>query len=166
MFNMQGEVVGIVSYIISQGGGFEGLGFVITSNMARRLLLDERSMWSGMQGYLLTDELARIFNLPQPRGLLVQAVAGQSPAAHLGLRGGAVRAQIADLEFVVGGDVVLEVMGYSLGDESSSEKIRERLRSLESGDEMTVKVLRGGEIVELKNFFFPDLLLPSTPAEK
>ena len=40
MFNMKGEVIGIVSYIISQSGGFEGLGFVITSNMAKRLLLD------------------------------------------------------------------------------------------------------------------------------
>ena len=39
MFNMNGEVIGIVSYIISQSGGSEGLGFVITSNMAQRLLM-------------------------------------------------------------------------------------------------------------------------------
>lgn len=165
LFNMHGEVIGIVSYIISQGGGFEGLGFVITSNMAKRLLLEKPSMWSGMQGQLLTDELARIFNLPQPEGVLVQAVAERSPAAHLGLRGGAFRARIADIEFVVGGDVILEVMGISIGEEGSEEAIRERLGALESGDEMTVKVLRGGQVIELQNYFFPDLLLPTAPEQ-
>ena len=35
MFNMRGEVIGIVSHIISKSGGYEGLGFVVSSNMAR-----------------------------------------------------------------------------------------------------------------------------------
>ena len=163
MFNLDGEVIGIVSYIISQGGGFEGLGFVITSNMARRLLLDQRSMWSGMQGYLLTGELAKIFNLPQERGVLVQNVALRSPAAHLGLRGGTIRASFGGAEIIVGGDVILEAMGISLVDESASETVRERFRSLESGEEMLLKVLRAGEVVELKNYFFPEILVPQAP---
>jgi len=117
-------------------------------------------MWSGMQGYVLADDLARIFNLPQARGVLVQGVAARSPAEHLGLRGGAVRANIAGLEFVVGGDVVLEVMGISLVDENSEDHIRDSLRALEPGDEWSVKVLRAGEIVELKKFYFPDRLVP------
>ena len=39
MFNMQGEVIGIVSSILSFSGGFEGLGFAATSNIAKQMLL-------------------------------------------------------------------------------------------------------------------------------
>ena len=58
MFNMQGEVIGIASYIISSSGGFQGLGFVVTSNIARELLLTRPTPWSGLEGLLLTGELA------------------------------------------------------------------------------------------------------------
>src|SRR6185436_755265 len=44
MFNLAGEVVGIVSHNISKGGGSEGLGFVVTINTARELLLARRSI--------------------------------------------------------------------------------------------------------------------------
>jgi len=149
MFNDRGEVVGIVSYILSHGGGFEGLGFVITSNMARRLLLEERSVWSGLQGRILEGELARIFNVPQSRGLLVEAIAESSPASRLGLRPGAVRAEIAGVGIVVGGDVILEVIGISVEDEQAGEKIRQGLLRLQPGEELRVKVLRAGKILEL-----------------
>jgi len=151
MFNISGEVVGIVSYILSQGGGFEGLGFVVTSNMARRLLLEERSVWSGLQGRILEGELARIFNIPQSRALLVEAVATNSPARRLGLWPGSVRAEIAGVEMILGGDVILEVLGISLEDEEAAEKTRQSLRQLRPGDEIRVKVFRGGEIVELSS---------------
>lgn len=73
MFNMNGDVIGIVSHIVSVSGGSEGLGFVVTSNMAQRLLLEERSVWHGLDGYLLTGEIAHAFNLPAT-GLLVQRI--------------------------------------------------------------------------------------------
>jgi serine protease Do len=50
---MQGEVIGIASHNISRSGGFEGLGFLVTSNMARRLLLEQKSFWSGISGVIL-----------------------------------------------------------------------------------------------------------------
>ena len=84
MFNQAGEVVGIVSHIISKSGGFEGLGFVVTSNMARALLLERRSFWSGVQGFVLRDYLAKVFNVPQSTGILVQRVAAGSPAERSG----------------------------------------------------------------------------------
>jgi S1-C subfamily serine protease len=90
MFDLKGEVIGIVSSILSQSGGSDGLGFAATSNIARRLLLDEPSVWSGLDGYLLIGEAARAFNLPVgfEAGLLVQRVALGSPADQLGVRGG------------------------------------------------------------------------------
>src|SRR5262249_48596347 len=45
LFNMKGEVIGIVSNIMSRSGGSEGLAFASTSNTARRLLLDQKTFW-------------------------------------------------------------------------------------------------------------------------
>jgi len=165
MFNMDGEVVGIVSYIISQGGSFEGLGFVITSNMARRLLLEERTLWSGIEGTILSGELARVLNIPGHYGMLVERVAENSPASHLGVQGGQFRAQIEGIELVVGGDVILEVMGHRLSDPWAPEKARQAMSDLKAGDEITLAVLRGGQVLQLKNFYSPDLLLPQAPGE-
>jgi len=165
MFNMKGEVIGIVSYIISQSGGFEGLGFVITSKMFTQLLLNERALWSGIQGQVIAGDLAKIFHVPSGHGLLVEVVADRSLGTHLGIQGGIARAKIADHEYIVGGDIIVEVMGISLADQDSREDIRGKFEGLKAGDEINVKVLRAGKIVELKNYFFPDVLLPSEPEE-
>jgi S1-C subfamily serine protease len=162
MFNMDGEVIGIVSYIISESGGFEGLGFVITSNMARRLLLEEGRIWSGFQGRVLQGELARIFNVPQDSGVLVEIVADRSIAKALGLQGGTIKAAIGEEKIIIGGDIILEAMGISIN-ESERDRIRSRFHDMRSGDEIVVKILRGGEILELKKTFYPDLMLPQAP---
>ena len=54
LFNMVGEVVGIVSQNISKSGGSEGLGFVVTMNSARKLLVPRKVFWGALQGILLT----------------------------------------------------------------------------------------------------------------
>jgi serine protease Do len=149
MFSMQGEVIGIVSHIISKSGGFEGLGFVVTSNMARRLLLEQRSFWTGLHGYVLANHMARIFNLPQPVGLLVQRVAKNSPAEHAGLRASTIPATIDGKPFMVGGDIILKVAGIQIQDESSYLKIQEELGRRSAGDVVPVTVLRDGRQVEL-----------------
>jgi len=41
MFNLQGEVIGIVSNILTKSGGFEGIGFATTSNLTKELLLEK-----------------------------------------------------------------------------------------------------------------------------
>src|SRR6059036_191536 len=58
MFNLAGEVIGVVSHNISKSGGSEGLGFVVTINTAKQLLLEKRSFWGGLEGQLLTNSLA------------------------------------------------------------------------------------------------------------
>ncbi len=40
MFNMDGEVIGIISSILSRSGGFDGISFAISSNVAKKLLLE------------------------------------------------------------------------------------------------------------------------------
>ena len=149
MFNMQGQVIGVVSHIISKSGGFEGLGFVVTTNMARRVLLEARSFWTGISAVLLTGSLSRMLNLPQPNGLLVQRVAEGSAAAAIGIRGGTTKATIGGTDLVLGGDIILESVGIAMVDEASRQKIRDALAQLKTGDPIKVKVLREGRVVEL-----------------
>ena len=150
MFNMAGEVIGIVSHILSKSGGSEGMGFVVTSDMARRILLERSPFWSGIHGYMLTGELAKVFNLPQPAGLLVQAIASKSFAEQLGLRPGTLRAVIEGDSLVIGGDILLEVQGIPLMESRTSTKvIREELSQLRSGAQIKVTILRDGRVQEL-----------------
>ncbi|HJU04250.1 MAG TPA: trypsin-like peptidase domain-containing protein [Nitrospiraceae bacterium] len=150
MFNMSGEVIGIVNHIISKSGGFEGLGFVVTSNLARRLLLERHAFWSGVEGFLLSGDFARIFNVPQKAGLLVQRVAANSPAAKIGLRAGTMAAIIEGEPLIVGGDVILEIQGVPVIEEGGSYPvIRDRLAGLGTGDKIIMVVLRGGRKEEL-----------------
>lgn len=148
MFNMAGEVIGIVSHILSKSGGFEGLGFAVTSNTAKRLLLEQQSFWIGLDGVVLADELATVFNLPQHMGLLVQQIAENSPAARLGLRPGMIKSQIGSNQMLLGGDIILEVAGIQFS-EDAYQKIQSRLSHIKPGDVITVKVLRAGRILEL-----------------
>jgi S1-C subfamily serine protease len=148
MFNIAGEVIGIASRILTKSGGFEGLGFAVTSNTARRLLLEEQSFWFGLDGIVLADEFAAAFNVPQPMGFLVQEVAENSPAARLGLQPGRIKSQIGSNEVLLGGDIILEVVGIQVS-EDCYEKIRKRLSDMKPGDTITVKVLRAGRILQL-----------------
>jgi S1-C subfamily serine protease len=149
MFNMAGEIVGIVSAIISKSGGSEGLGFVATCNMARQLLLEQKSFWSGVSGYFITDESAKVFNVPPPGvGMLVQYVAKNSPAALMGLRGGITKATFDGENVVLGGDIVLAVQGIPFSIKNY-EKIQDVVSRLKPGDLVNVKILRGGEQLEL-----------------
>ncbi len=149
MFNMQGEVIGIVSHILSHSGGSEGLGFAVTSKVARELL-EQKSFWSGVNGYMLSADLARVFNVPPPGiGLLVQRVAAGSPAERLGLRAGTTRATVGDEDLIVGGDIILDILGIPLSAPSSVATIRQKITDLKSGDPVTVTVLRGGKTITL-----------------
>jgi len=150
MFDMSGRVVGIVSHIIFGEAGAGGLGFVATSNMARDLLLSGKGTWTGMEGYVLEGELARVFQLPQARGVLVQRIAQGSPAAKIGLQPGNRHAKIGTEEFLVGGDVILSVQGISFADADALTRIRAAMSSQAPGKPLSVIVLRGGRRLELE----------------
>ena len=150
MFNMAGEVIGIVSHNISKSGGSEGLGFVVTANTARKLLLEQRSVWSGLEGRLLTNDLADILNLPpKALGYLVKTVAAGSLAEAFGLRGGTKVAAIDGEKIVVGGDIILKVQGIPVSDFASYERIRTALMGVPPGASITVTILRSGEVLDL-----------------
>jgi S1-C subfamily serine protease len=149
MFNMKGEVVGIVSHNISKSGGSEGLGFVVTLNTARQLLLEKRSFWSGLEGLALTNELADLLNLPpDSHGFAVKTVAKDSPAARLGIRASTRVVRIDGQDVPLGGDIILSLDGISM-DRAHAAELRERLARMPSGTAFTVKVLRAGHVLDL-----------------
>lgn len=149
MFNMNGEVIGIVSYILSESGGFQGLGFAATSNMATKLLLEGKGVWFGIDGVLISGGMAKILNLPQGGGILVQKVADLSPGAIMGLQGGIYKMEIEEQEFTVGGDIILTIQGQKVENEDDMLDLGKKIKALNEKDIMKVTVMRGGKIVEL-----------------
>ena len=150
VFNLSGEVVGIVSKIVTKSGGFEGIGFAATSCMARHLLLDQKMFWSGLEGMLIEGDLARALNLPQAAGFLVQRVAKGSPAWREGIRAGALRAQIEGEDLLLGGDIILEVNGIAVQEGNRTfDQIYAAMSELKAGEKLTSKVLRDGKVIEL-----------------
>jgi serine protease Do len=106
LVNMDGEVIGINTAILSRTGGSIGIGFAIPSQVAQhvyRELLTKGKVtrgWLGVTIQPLTPELAKGFGLPQPRGALIAKVIPNSPADEAGLRPG---------------DIILEFDGKRVG---------------------------------------------------
>jgi S1-C subfamily serine protease len=155
MFNMKGEVIGIVSHILTQSGGFEGLGFAVTSNLASKLMLQERTFWGGVDGTQVSGDLAKALNLPVPVGYLVQRVAEGSFGKKLGLQAGTVEATINGEKLYLGGDVILEMQGVKLGEDLADEILRKKMEKLTTGSVITVTVWRWGKRKELSQRWYP-----------
>ena len=148
MFNQRGEVIGIVSYILSQSGGFEGLGFAITSNEVLTTLFEQPMAWSGMSGEVISGDLAMALNVPQKAGFLVQKVALNSPAERAGLRPSLVPATIGNREILIGGDVILAVDGVEVSP-GMIDEVRARWASKADVGTATLSVLRGGKVWDI-----------------
>jgi len=150
MFNLKGEVIGVVSNILTKSGGFEGIGFATTSNLTRKLLLEKKHFWSGIELVPLTGKMAQIFNLPQKTGFLVQKVVFSSPLGVIGLKGGDVTMTIGGNTILVGGDIVLAFDGIKI--EESDDvlvKIADKIQQKAEDDPIQVTVLRAGKIITL-----------------
>ncbi len=149
LYNLEGEIVGIASSILTQSGGFAGIGFAATSNIAKALLIDNKQMWYGFQPVLLTDELVKIFNVPQEAGLLITSVTKNSPAYFMGLKGGYLNVIIGNQELLVGGDILLGLDGIPLTNMENMEKITDHMMGLPSGAKYKFSVLREGKIIDV-----------------
>ncbi|MGC8477006.1 MAG: trypsin-like peptidase domain-containing protein [Acetobacteraceae bacterium] len=98
LIDAKGQVVGIDTILLTNkaGEGSNGLGFAISSTVARYVLqhlLDPKQAPIGWIGVSLQDvspDLARGFGLPRAKGFLVTAVSPDSPAAKAGLQSGDV----------------------------------------------------------------------------
>ncbi len=87
MFNMQGEILGIVSHILSKSGGSDGLGFAISTDTIRKAMSSEPSVFTGVIPYLLTEKQAKAINNPYGYGVLIQQVIPGTVAHKMGFKG-------------------------------------------------------------------------------
>jgi S1-C subfamily serine protease len=149
MFNMAGEVIGVVSHNISRGGGSEGLGFVVTMKSARHFLMDREWAWLGLEGMVVTNELAEIFNVPGGSGFLLSVVPKGSPAWEMGMQGGDRTATITGQDIVIRGDIVLMIAGIAIKSSADLPKIREKIGKMSTGASFKATVLRAGRVIEL-----------------
>lgn len=149
MFNFKGEVIGIVSSILTRSGGFEGIGFAATSNVAKAILLSRSSKFFGIDAMLLPLEFARILNVPQESGWLVQHVVKGSPAEISGLKGGYRKVIIDEEELLLGGDIILQVDDIRITGEASISELRDYLNRIDALVKHKIIVLRAGEIIDL-----------------
>ena len=150
MFNDDGEVIGVVSHIVSTSGDFAGLGFATTINIANDLMFNRPHWWSGIEAIPVTDRLAQALNVPQPFGLLVQRVADESIGYYLRVRPGDLPVLIGDQEILLGGDVILSVAGVQLaGDGEQLAAIRDAAQRIPAGGRFEITVWREGKVVTL-----------------
>jgi serine protease Do len=94
--------------------------------------------------------MARIFNLPQESGLLVQRVVTVSPFGILGIQDGDTEVTINGEKIIIGGDIILSINGvkFELTDESLLN-ISKVIEQSKANDPIEIIVLRGGKIVTL-----------------
>jgi S1-C subfamily serine protease len=149
LIDAAGEVIGINSQIQTGGGnGNVGIGFAIPIDTVRQEIdqLETKGevehAFIGIQGGTITPELAKALNLSVEEGVIVQSVVNGGPADKAGLEGGNTTATINGVEVRLGGDIITEVDGKKI---SSMDELVELIGSKKPGDEMELKIFRGGQ---------------------
>ncbi len=97
LINQRGELIGINTAIFSQSGGYQGIGFAVPSNLARRVMddfIEFGEVRRGSIGYIeispLTTRQAEQLGVPADRGALVSRMRRGTPAYDAGIRPGDV----------------------------------------------------------------------------
>ena len=96
LFNMDGEVIGVNTAIISPTGGSIGIGFAVPSDTVSNVIDqlkqygEVRRGWLGVKIQTVTDDIAETLGVPENSGALIAAVTPESPASKAGLEAGDV----------------------------------------------------------------------------
>ena len=137
LVNLRGEVIGINTAIASGTGFYQGYGFAVPMNLARRVvadLIEHGTVRRALLGVSIQDvnaEDAEAFDLPSIEGVLVQDFGAGSPAEDAGL---AV------------GDVIIAVNDQPVARVGQLQRL---IAQFDPGQEVEVGVIRYGERVDL-----------------
>ncbi len=103
LVDMAGNLLGINSAILTRGGGSNGVGFAIPSNLVARVLADAKAgksrfdrPWAGLTGQPVDMAMASALGLDRPEGVLISELHPQSPFAAAGLLPGDVILSLDD----------------------------------------------------------------------
>jgi len=130
LVDMKGELVGINTAIVSQSGGYQGVGFAVPSNMVRQVMDSLIKTGKVVRGWLgvsvqdLTPELAKQFKTGGVGGALVAEVVKDSPARKAGIKQG---------------DVITEFDGKAISD---SGHLRNAVASMPAGSKVDITLIR------------------------
>jgi serine protease Do len=137
LFNMDGEVIGINTAIISPSGGSIGIGFAVPSDTAMHVIEQLREFGETRRGSLgvkiqpVSDDIAEALAMDRPRGALVSGVNAGSPAEEAGIKTG---------------DVVVEFNGRTIREMRDLPRL---VGDETAGREVPLKVLRDGKEVQV-----------------
>ncbi len=132
LFNMEGEVIGINTAILSPNGGSIGIGFAMSSRVATNVIrqLEEfgetRRGWLGVRIQDVTDDVAEAIGLQEAKGALVTDVP-EGPSMEAG---------------VLSGDVILTFDGVDVDD---TRGLVQQVGNTEVGKSVRMKVYRDGK---------------------
>jgi Do/DeqQ family serine protease len=150
LVDMDGDLIGVNSFIVSRSGSSSGVGFAIPGPVVRQVvetaLGGGRAVvrpWLGVSGQAVTGEMASTLGLDRPRGLLVASVYPGTAADRAGLRQG---------------DAILTVDGVAINDETS---LSYTVGTHRAGDSLTIAYQRGGAVHSVKAAVEPP---PAAPA--
>jgi serine protease Do len=131
LVDVDGRVVGINTFILTQSGGNEGLGFAIPGNVVRNVfeqIRTEGHVHRGQVGVFLrtiTPELAEGLHLPVNHGVLVEDVAPGSPADKAGLKPGDIVTSFGGKPVDNVRQFTLVLYGYRIGQKADIGVLRE-----------------------------------------
>lgn len=149
MFNLNGEILGIVSHILTKSGGSDGLGFVISVDTIRHVMDNDPGTFSGFIPMLLSEEQSYAINNNAGHGMLIQHVIPGTLADKLGFQGGKLSVVIGTTPILLGGDILLSVDGYKITDLASAVKLKKHMTGLEKNEKVVFKYLRNGQVKEV-----------------
>ena len=138
LINGRGEVVGINTALFSRTGGYMGIGFAITINMAKSIekqLQSQGKVTRGWLGVVIQDvnkDLAEHFGLKDAKGILVSEIQKDSPASSAGLKQG---------------DVIIKLDGAELENVSD---LRNRVAMIPPGTKTVLDIIRDGRSKKLQ----------------
>lgn len=149
MFNMKGEIIGIVSHILSQSGGSQGLGFVVSTDTVQDVIENKPPMWVGIVPIMLDKKLSNAINNPFGYGLLIQQVVPKTLAEKLGFQGGNIAVNLGQQSILLGGDILVKVGHIKLDGIESLFEAQRWFSHLEKGEEVRFKFVRSGKILDV-----------------
>jgi len=131
LFNLEGDVVGINSQILSSTGGSNGISFSIPSNVAMNVvaqLKESGAVERGLLGVRMREvdyALAEIFDMDRPRGAFVDGVIDESPAGNAGVQDEDIIVEFNGHEIEYYTDLPFYVGQYQPGTEAAVRLIRD-----------------------------------------
>jgi serine protease Do len=142
LFNLDGEVIGVNTLIISPTGGSIGIGFAVPSKTVAgvvdqlRQFGELRRGWLGVRIQQVTDEIAESLNIKPARGALIAGVEDKGPAKPAGIEPGDVVVKFDGKDIKEPKDLSRVVADTAVGKEVDVVIIRK-------GEEQTKKVTLG-----------------------